>query len=207
MSSAATALTPVPLIAEYGTWVEGIGRTDPEVWRASAREKKQQEATTLDNAIALILQVPTSTLQITDFLTHSPFDPLFRFARGFRFEDGMESEFSAHLTSLVQTYGPFSRDILAQIFEDNTISAEVLSEALRWLGRMEDQPSYEARLWLLEKALSSSSPTVRDGASLGLASMDDPRAARYLEAALERETLPDLRHDMEEVLRQLTNRR
>jgi hypothetical protein len=148
-----------------------------------------------------------STLPIIDIQAHSTFDSLFRSVRGSRFEDGMESYFSKYLTSLVQRYGPFSKDILAQIFEDRTISSEVLSEALRWFGQMEDGSSYEARLWLLEKGLSSPSPTVRDGASLGLASLDDPRAARYLEAAIMSEQIADLRQDMEDVLAQLTHGR
>lgn len=193
---------------QQGVWIEGVGRTDDRsVWRTLVGERKEPEATTLEDTVVLMLQAPASTLPITDSFTHSSFDSLFRSVRELRFEDGMESYFSEHLISLVRTYGPFSKDILAQIFEDSTISPEVLSEALRWLGRMEDQPSYEARLWLLERALNSSSPTVRDGASLGLASLDDPRAARYLQAAIESEQIPDLRRDMEDVLSQLTNGR
>ena len=205
MNSNATSIA-VPLIPQKGIWIEGVARTDLDVWHALSGKKKAPEANTTRD-IPVILQSENPTVLVTDEEAESRFESLFRSARESHFEDGMESQFSRYLTSLVQAYGPISKDILARLFEDRRISPEVLSEALRWLGRMEDQPTYGARLWLLEKGLTSPDASVRDGATLGLASMDDPRAIPYLERAIQAEKMTELRHDMEEVLGQLKNGR
>ena len=137
----------------------------------------------------------------------SRFETIFQNARELQFEDGIETEFSREMIALVKAYGPMSRDILARLFEDKRMSPEVLSEALRWLGRMDDERSYETRLWLLERGLTSPAALVRDGATLGLASMDDPRAIPYLSDAIHSEKLTELRKDMGQVLAQLKNNR
>lgn len=205
MSSAATWI-PIPQSPKQGAWIESVARTDLGVWRALVEKEKAPGANTA-RKILVTPETENLTLPMTDQEAELRFESLFRSARESHFEDGMESEFSRYLISLVQAYGPVSKDILARLIEDRTISPEVLSEALRWLGRMEGESTYEARLWLLEKGLNSPDATVRDGAALGLASMDDPRAIPYLEAAIQAEKLTDLRHDMEEVLDQLKNGR
>jgi hypothetical protein len=134
------------------------------------------------------------------------FKAAFRKGREERFEDGMESDFSNELESLVRTYGPNSKQILARLLEDRSISDRVWGEAMRCLGRLEDPGSHGERLWVLEKGLSSDSEFIRDGAALGLASLDDLSAIPYLERAIESEALGALRSDMQEVLSQLTRR-
>jgi hypothetical protein len=132
------------------------------------------------------------------------FRAAFNRARDERFEDGMESEFSNELESLMVTYGSTAKDILSLLLEDESVSERVWGEAMRSLGRFGDRPSREARLWVLEKGLTSSSAFVRDGAALGLASMDDPSAIPYLQRAISSEELEGLRADMQDVLLQLT---
>lgn len=83
------------------------------------------------------------------------------------------------------------------------VAPEVGGEALRWLGRIDHAESYEYRRWLLERSLSLSSTRVRDGAILGLASMDDKHAIPYLKRAIEEEQCSELKADMESVLEQL----
>jgi HEAT repeat protein len=124
-----------------------------------------------------------------------------------RFEDGMESGFSNELESLVRQYGSRSRDILSRLLENDNLSVNVWAEAMRCLGRIDDLASREARLWVLEKGLTARSAIVRDGAALGIASMDDPSAIPYLERAIASETVRELRTDMLDVLGQLTNER
>jgi hypothetical protein len=46
---------------------------------------------------------------------------------------------------------------------------------------------------------------VRDGATLGLASLNDPQAITPLKQAIEREQIGELREDMQQVLDQLEN--
>lgn len=134
------------------------------------------------------------------------FEGLFRCAREVDFEDGMENEFAKDLTVMVQENGPRTKEILARLLENPAISPNVFSEALRWLGRMEDKPSHEARRWILEKALTSPAPQTRNGALIGLSSMDDPHAIHYLESAMKGEKIDLVRRSMKKVVDQLTNR-
>jgi hypothetical protein len=146
----------------------------------------------------------TSPVECREF--QSRFERLFNSARDLLFDDGMETDFSKRLQELVRSCGPLSKDILARLLEDPTVSTEVLAEALRWLGRMEDESTRPARLWLLERALTAEDPSIRDGAVLGLASLDDPSAIRDLTRAAQREVMPSLQRDIEQVLDQLQNR-
>ena len=128
---------------------------------------------------------------------------LFEAAKDQHFEDGMESEFSRELTTLIAAYGNMTVQELAYLVLSEKVNAEVASEALRWLGNMPHDASFHFRLWLLERSLLCSSPMVRDGALLGLASLDDPRAIPYIKRAIEREQCEALRNNMEQALVQL----
>jgi HEAT repeat protein len=128
---------------------------------------------------------------------------LFAAAKDEYFEDGMESEFSRRLIRLLGEYGEKAVIELAFLILHDQVNAEIASEALRWLGHMEDTRSYQKRLWLLERSLFTPSARIRDGAALGLASLDDPHAVRYLRRAIDQESYPELRSDMEQVLAQL----
>jgi hypothetical protein len=68
---------------------------------------------------------------------------------------------------------------------------------------MEDLKSYEFRRWLLERSLTLPLGVVKDGAILGLASMDDKHAIPYLKEATENESSTEIKQDMEQVLEQL----
>lgn len=119
------------------------------------------------------------------------------------FEDGMESEFSKALRVLVRVYGEVALEVLARHIIGGGSNEEVGAEALRWLGHMQHPPTYYPRLWLLERSLFCESARVRDGALLGLASLNDPVAIPYLKKAIVREKVEELREDMEQVLDQL----
>lgn len=145
----------------------------------------------------------SATSLLMDRITEERFEAVFQ--RGARelFEDGIESEFIRELEQLVRAYGTQSQDILTRLFEDDNLSAEVRAEAMRWVGIAEMALPRESRLWLLEKGLTSTSAPVRDGAALGLASMNDANAIPYLERAASTETIDELRASMEQVLTQL----
>jgi hypothetical protein len=130
---------------------------------------------------------------------------LFEAAREEVFEDGMESEFSRKLVSLVEAYGNAMLEIIAYLIVYEKVNGEVAAESLRWLGRIDHAPTYPYRLWLLERSLRCSSARVRDGATLGLASLNDPQAITPLKQAIEREQIGELREDMQQVLDQLEN--
>lgn len=135
--------------------------------------------------------------------TEAVIDTIFRMAMGDSFEDGMSSRFSRELLEAVKKYGVRAMPEIAYLILYNRTNQEVASEALRWIGRSSGRGTYGWRLWLLEKALSSPSPVVRDGAVLGLASMGDPSAVPYLREAIGAETCQELREDMLQALEEL----
>jgi hypothetical protein len=111
---------------------------------------------------------------------------LFRRAASEEFEDGMESDFITRLLAMVRIYEATAMLSIQDLILGGKATDEASAEALRWLGDMEHEPTYQYRRWLLEKALlSCSSLIVRDGANLGLAFMDDPHAIPALEKAIE----------------------
>jgi len=128
---------------------------------------------------------------------------LFEVAREEFFEDGIESQLSKGLESLVKKHGENAIEVLANLVINERINAEVAAETLRWLGRISHPSTYSSRLWLLERSLFCSSARVRDGAALGLASLDDSTAIPYLIQAIGREKITELREDMRQVLSQL----
>jgi hypothetical protein len=132
---------------------------------------------------------------------------LFTAAQDEIFENGMESNLSRGLTTLLQKYGTTAISAIARPILTDQINPETASETLRWLGNIDDQASQHIRLLLLERALSSSSSWMRDAAMLGLASMDDPQAVTDLKHAIANEKMAGLRDRMEQVLAQLEKTR
>jgi hypothetical protein len=132
---------------------------------------------------------------------------MFREAREYRFEDGMESPFSAELSALVEHDGNRAVQALAGLLIGELIDAEVAAEALRWLGLINDPETADTRRWLLERCLWLSSARVRDGALLGLAFMDEADSLPSLMRAMQREVVPELRDDMQQVIAQLEDMR
>jgi len=128
---------------------------------------------------------------------------LFVSAREQIFEDGMESDFSRGLVRFVTSYGRSAMEIIIRLILSDWINSEVISEALRVIGRIRHPGTYRDRLWLLERGLYSPSARVRDGATVGLAYLDDPVSITPLRYAIQREPVSELRRDMEQVLSQL----
>jgi len=119
------------------------------------------------------------------------------------FENGMVSDFSRNLCSIIESHGNAAMEIISYLFLYKNLNPEVMSEALRWLGRIEQVESHSYRLWLLEKSLESPSIFVRDGAILGIASLDDTWARSAVNKAIEKENCEELRENMQTVLEQL----
>lgn len=134
---------------------------------------------------------------------YNQFLSLFRAAKELTFEDGMHTEFSRSLLAMVKEYGDQAIEVLEDLIIGNQVGIEEASEALRWLGQLEDASTHFRRLNLLGLSLGHSSARIRDGAILGLSFMDDPSAIPYIRAAIERETTRPLREDMRQVLAQL----
>jgi hypothetical protein len=119
------------------------------------------------------------------------------------FEDGMESHFSRDLEKIISQYAFRSVNALITILLDPATNEELVSEALRVLSRINQPETYNIRLWLLEQSLRNYSARIRDSAIIGLSSFDDPKSISTLKEAIQKETCPELREDMRQVLRQL----
>ncbi len=130
-------------------------------------------------------------------------DHLFETSREDNFEDGMENDFSRELVSLVKKYERLAMSEISYLISYGRVDSEVAGEALRWLARINDPSTYGWRLWLLKKSLSSQSPVVRDSAALGLLSMHDANGIPDIRKAIERETIAELRDDLQGALREL----
>jgi HEAT repeats len=145
---------------------------------------------------------PSALQTLTDEIKQQ-FEKLFAAGKGEFFHDGMESEFSRALLSLVDRYRDVAVEILADLIMGENVNPAVASEALRWIGQIDDLSSHLSRRRLLEQALTSPSAWIRDGAVLGLASMDDPESIHAIKQAFDREQVKELRHEMEQVWMQL----
>jgi len=129
--------------------------------------------------------------------------PLFGAAIEERFEDGRETLFSNSLESLIRKEGTLALEIISDLLSNDRLHPEVAAEALRWIGHMEHDPTYDSRFALLGQALLNPSPQIRDGAALGLDFMEDASAIPLLQEAIERERIAALRSNLEQVLDEL----
>lgn len=165
----------------------------PQVYR-------QAEASTVEE----IEQRPSTIMQkeLTTYVERI-IENLFGSAREEYFEDGMESDFSRELVSLVKKYRNLAMGEISYLITGDRADEEVAGEALRWLGRIDDELTHGWRLWVLEKSLSSKSPVVRDGAALGLVYLGDAHGLQYIKKAIEQETIDELRYDLQGALKEL----
>ncbi len=129
---------------------------------------------------------------------------LFSLAIFIDLEPGMENDFSVGLEEVIEKYGePALRAIERLILTEKTKSS-IAMEALQYIGDTDSVKWRDERRKMLEHCLlESRSAWVRDGAGLGLASLDDPRSIPKLEEAISNTTCKALREDLTLVLDQL----
>lgn len=129
---------------------------------------------------------------------------LFSMAENITFEVGMTNDFSEALERAIEVMGvPILVEIKGIILNEES-SLTVAAETMRYIGNIES-PMYRAeRRELLETCLLNSRFVwVRDGAGLGLASLDDPQSISALEIAIAKESNQELKEDLLQVLEQL----
>ena len=119
------------------------------------------------------------------------------------FHDGVHSSFSRRLLALLAERGRSAVQAIASYLFSGGASPDVTSEALRWLAEFQDPTTLAQRWSVLERSLGASSPRVRDGAVVGFAVLDDPRALRALNEARDRESTAELQRLIEQVIHQL----
>ena len=123
---------------------------------------------------------------------------LFSVASDETFEEGMDSHFSKSLTSIIEQYGDTAVAVSSDISVRPETNSEVAYEAMRLFGRIDHLSTHKKRMGALIRGLQHPLPRVRDGAALGLASMDDPQAIPALREAIQQEPCEELREDMEQ---------
>lgn len=128
---------------------------------------------------------------------------IFRDADDEIFHDGMDSEFSRRLRDAIARHSNAAIEMIETLLHDPKSNTEASEEALRVLGDIEDARTHAARLALLLRALESPDARIRDAASIGLATLDDPAAIDGLRCAIEAERSAWLRTNLDLALSQL----
>lgn len=119
------------------------------------------------------------------------------------FLDGMESRLSYGLKHLLGVGGNSVIQAIRILMDSGDVHVEAVGEILRVLGDFDDLTTYRSRLSLLLDCLSSPDSRIRDAASIGIASLDDPSALHDVEEAVKREPIEELRNDLQLVVDQL----
>jgi len=119
------------------------------------------------------------------------------------FQDGMYGHFSRALLAVLAQHGRAAFRAIAEYVFSGSGSANVVSEALRWLADFDDPATLPERWAILQRTLQDRSPQVRDGAILGFAALDDPRARSLLLQTQASEPIPELRRLIQQVVDQL----
>jgi hypothetical protein len=119
------------------------------------------------------------------------------------FHDGVHSNFSRALLKTLAQHGQAAFRAIADYLFSGNAKPDVVSEALRWLADFNDASTLSQRWAILQHTLKDRSPRVRDGAILGFAALDDPRANPLLLEARNLEQIGELRSLIDQVVAQL----
>ena len=119
------------------------------------------------------------------------------------FEPGMESTFFVNLQRLFSRYPLKALESLRERMASMDGSPEVLAELLRWTSGQDSPVVRDRVLALLGFGLAHRSSIVRDSAATGLAALLEGEAVPLLMRAIEREVVPELRDDLEDLIRSL----
>lgn len=125
---------------------------------------------------------------------------IFTSAKDEIFEDGIEVNFSRSLMNFILKYNELSIDTLSATILSNKYSSSIISEALRWIGKLDHPQTHYSRLNLLERCLFSDSYYIRDGAILGIEFLDDKNAIDTIKIAMEKENVPEIKKYMSQVI-------
>lgn len=130
-------------------------------------------------------------------------EQLFSDAREEQFEVGIDSQFSKGLQQLYR-YNSVAvmRSLKARLI-DGKADSELSAEVLRWASRQESGEIRDTVVDLLSNGLQSASSLVRDAAALSLACLEEASAINQLQRALEREKVPELREDLQDLIESL----
>jgi hypothetical protein len=123
------------------------------------------------------------------------------------FRDGVDSDFSRQLLRTLADHGRSGFQAIADYVFSGQAKPDVVSESLRWIADFDDASTLPQRWAILRRTLTDRSPRVRDGAILGFATLDDPRARPFLLEAKNLEQIGELRVLIDQVVAQLNRPR
>ena len=127
-------------------------------------------------------------------------DRLFYSAKEEKFEIGMDSQFANSLQELSECgVGKLVKCLENKLMQHST-EPKIAVEVMEWASRQE---GYNDVVRLLAWGLNHESAVVRDNAALSLAYFDEKIASKEIGEAIEREQIPELREDMEDLVRSL----
>ncbi len=129
---------------------------------------------------------------------------LFSLATFIDLEPGMANEFSEGLEEAIEKYGELALGAVESLVLNKETKPSIAMEALQYIGYTDSEKWHDERRRTIERCLlRSPSAWIRDGAGLGLASLDDPKSIPALEKAILNETSGALKEDLTLVLHQL----
>lgn len=179
----------------YGaTWPQ------PELEQELTRHRYIPEPGATSNS-AVVEELTTSGV-VTRAISRA-LDALLERSLGEHFEDGIDSDLSVGIRLLVRNYGDEFPKVFDSRMKEREISSKIIAEILHTLGSIVDSVTKDWRFATLVESLKSRSPSVRDAAAVGLAYLDDIRAAPFLHEAIERETSQSFKDDLRSILEQL----
>ena len=129
---------------------------------------------------------------------------LFSLATFIDLEPGMTNSFSEGLEQVIERHGSRALDAIKRIILNEETASSIAMEALKYIGNTDSSRWHNERRLMIEDCLRSShSAWVRDGAGLGLSSLDNPRSIPAIERAIAKESSKALKEDLKLVLNQL----
>jgi len=199
VQASAIHITHLPLVNEY---VMDRIRALPFRCNRTAASVVNTTARGLFQSSSNVLSSTDPLLAPSDFVRRKAVD-IFTAAVEETFEDGMESNFSQSLATLLKAHGTAALAAVEDLILSPETNVEVAVEAARLLGAADDPTSRSQRRAFLEKLLSLPSVRIRHAAASGLAAMDDPGSLPALAGAIEREDNRRLRQYLRLVVDQL----
>ena len=131
---------------------------------------------------------------------------LFSLANHIALEPGYPNAFSEGLDLVIAENGEPALKAIQDLILSERVKSSIAMEALQYVGDAESRTWLNARRNMLEMCLrESNSSWVRDGAGLGIASLNDVRSIGAIKEAIQKEPSDALKEDLNLVLRQLQN--
>lgn len=119
------------------------------------------------------------------------------------FEDGMVGKMSQSLNIFVSQHPVEGVRQLAVRLNSKRMNQGIAADVVRALGQMKHKQSHNERAYIAECLLYSKSPLARDAGAVALGDLADERSIPALQRAVEAETIPALKSDMQASLNEL----